>query len=73
MIDETLIASLAIDDSDADALLNEMFGSDVDAAMEKLVGERVSDLSPGKLIKGRVIGFSSATTSSSRSASRAKA
>ncbi|MEM7755960.1 MAG: S1 RNA-binding domain-containing protein, partial [Planctomycetota bacterium] len=58
MIDETLIASLGIDDADTDSLLNEVFGSDVDAGMERLVGERVSDLSPGKLIKGRVIGFS---------------
>ncbi|MEM1185756.1 MAG: 30S ribosomal protein S1 [Planctomycetota bacterium] len=58
MIDETLIASLGIDDTDAQSLLDEVFGSDVDAGMERLVGERVSDLSPGKLIKGRVIGFS---------------
>ncbi len=58
MIDETLIASLGIDDAEAQKLLDEMFGGDTDGAMERLVGDRVADLAPGKLIKGRIIGFS---------------
>jgi len=57
MVDETLIASLGIEDTDAQALLDEAFGSGgVD--MESLLGDQVGDLQPGKLIKGRVIGFS---------------
>ncbi len=58
MIDETLIASLGVDDAEAQKLLDEMFGGDTDAGMEQLVGDRVADLAPGKLIKGRIIGFS---------------
>ncbi|MEO1513224.1 MAG: S1 RNA-binding domain-containing protein, partial [Planctomycetota bacterium] len=57
MIDETLIASLGVDDAEAMALLEEHFSEGTDNAMETLVGDQVTDLRPGKLIKGRVIGF----------------
>ena len=57
MVDETLIASLGIEDTDAQALLDEAFGAD-GMDMESLLGDQVADLQPGKLIKGRVIGFS---------------
>ena len=59
MIDETLIASLGFDESEADALLGEHFESKggADAVMENLVGEHTADLRKGKIIKGRVIGF----------------
>ncbi len=57
MIDETLIASLGIEDTDAQALLDEAFGAD-GMDMDSLLGDQADDLQPGKLIKGRVIGFS---------------
>jgi hypothetical protein len=58
MIDETLIADLGISDIDALELLNDHFGEGTDGGMESLIGEHVADLQVGKLIKGRVIGFS---------------
>ncbi len=61
MIDETLIASLGIEDIDADALLQEAYGGRLaggEGAMDNLVGDQFTKLTPGKLIKGRVIGFS---------------
>ncbi|MEQ8769563.1 MAG: 30S ribosomal protein S1 [Phycisphaerales bacterium] len=57
MVDETLIASLAIDDAEADALMAEAFGSSGQDTMEGLIGEQTADMAPGSLIKGRVIGF----------------
>ncbi len=58
MIDEILIASLGLTDKDTDALLAGMFGDEgSDAAMESLLGKELGDLTPGKLIKGKVIGF----------------
>ncbi|USN97897.1 MAG: 30S ribosomal protein S1 [Phycisphaeraceae bacterium] len=58
MIDETLIASLGIEDADAEALLAEALGDRLNDGMESLLDERVEELSPGKLIKGKIIGFS---------------
>ncbi len=55
MIDETLIANLGLDMSEADKLVREALGGEEDG-MEQLMGE-VSDLSSGSLIKGKVIGF----------------
>lgn len=55
MVDETLIASLGIADAEAQAMLDAAFGG---ASMETFLGQQVGDLTPGKLIKGRVIGFS---------------
>ncbi|KAA0217501.1 MAG: 30S ribosomal protein S1 [Leptolyngbya sp. PLA3] len=55
MVDETLIASLGIADAEAQAMLDAAFGG---ASMETFLGEQVGDLTPGKLIKGRVIGYS---------------
>ncbi|MBK7404036.1 MAG: 30S ribosomal protein S1 [Phycisphaerales bacterium] len=58
MVDEMLIASLGLTDKDTDALLEGMFsGQSPDAAMEALLGKDLGDLTPGKLIKGKVIGF----------------
>ncbi|MCC7388978.1 MAG: 30S ribosomal protein S1 [Phycisphaerales bacterium] len=58
MIDEILIASLGLTDKDTDALLAGMFGEEgSEAAMESLLGKELGDLTPGKLIKGKVIGF----------------
>jgi small subunit ribosomal protein S1 len=58
MIDETLIASLGIGDADAEALLLEALGDRAGQGMDSLLDERVEELSPGKLIKGKIIGFS---------------
>ncbi len=58
MIDETLIASLGVEDADAEALLAEALGDRADAGMDSLLDSRIEELSPGKLIKGKIIGFS---------------
>ncbi|TVQ61108.1 MAG: 30S ribosomal protein S1 [Phycisphaerales bacterium] len=55
MIDETLIASLGLDMSEADKLVRDALGGEEDG-MDQLMGE-VSDLNSGSLIKGKVIGF----------------
>jgi len=61
MIDESLIASLRIADDEAAALLREAYGSKVgttdETYMDSLMGEQIADLTPGKLIKGKVIGM----------------
>ncbi len=59
MIDENLIASLGIADDEALALLGEAFGENADAQnqMDTILSDQATDLSPGKLIKGTVIGF----------------
>jgi len=62
MVDETLIASLGLDDSETDTLLRSSYGADFANAapgeyMESFLTGQVADLVPGKLIKGKVIGF----------------
>ncbi|MDQ7013450.1 MAG: 30S ribosomal protein S1 [Planctomycetota bacterium] len=58
MIDETLIASLGVTDSDTDDLLKGMFDDkSTEEAMDELLGKELGDVSPGKLIKGRIIGM----------------
>jgi small subunit ribosomal protein S1 len=61
MIDETLLASLGAPDKEAEALLTEAFGKKAAAAdeqyMDSFLGEAIADLSPGKLIKGKIVGF----------------
>ena len=59
MIDETLIASLGINDDETMALLGEAFGSQADAddRMDNILADQNTDLESGKLIKGTVIGF----------------
>ncbi len=56
MIDETLIASLGVGDADAEALIREALGAD-EPDMDSLLGDQAQDMSPGSLIKGRVIGM----------------
>jgi small subunit ribosomal protein S1 len=58
MIDETLIASLGIEDADAEALLSEALGDRAAAGMDDLLDERIDSLETGKLIQGKIIGFS---------------
>ncbi len=58
MIDEILIASLGLTDTDTDAMLESMFGgSGSEAAMESVLSKELGDLTPGKLIKGKIIGY----------------
>ncbi len=58
MVDEILIASLGLTDKDTDALLRGVFTEQSpDEAMEAVLGKELGDLTPGKLIKGKVIGF----------------
>ncbi len=59
MIDENLIASLGIADDEALALLGEAFGENADSEMrmDTILSDQDTDLTPGKLIKGKVIGF----------------
>jgi len=59
MIDENLIASLGIGDDDALAMLGDEL-SDAEARssrMDSLITDQAQDLTAGKLIKGKVIGF----------------
>ncbi len=62
MIDETLIASLGLADDEASAMLRDAYGADMAKAesgmyMDSLLKDQIADLIPGKLIKGKVIGF----------------
>lgn len=59
MIDENLIASLGIADDETMALLGEAFGDNAgsDNRMDTILSDQSDDLQPGKLIKGKVIGF----------------
>ncbi len=58
MIDETLIASLGIEDADAEALLSEALGDRATGGMDDLLDERMDSLETGTLIQGKIIGFS---------------
>ncbi len=58
MIDETLIASLGIDDNETDALLREAFGDQVSSVdMDELLGSQIADFTPGSILDGEIIGF----------------
>ncbi|MDX2131317.1 MAG: 30S ribosomal protein S1 [Planctomycetota bacterium] len=60
MIDETLIASLGLADDEASAMLREAMGAKAaqgDEYMDSLVGTQMADLAPGKLVRGKIIGF----------------
>ncbi|MCL4743032.1 MAG: 30S ribosomal protein S1 [Phycisphaerales bacterium] len=58
MVDETLIASLGLTDAETDRLLAEALGKSPAAAhMDAFLVDNLADLSPGKIIKGKVIGF----------------
>ena len=61
MIDESLIASLGIADADLDKMMAGALGARAAGKpgeyMDSLLKEQKVDLTPGKLIKGKVIGF----------------
>jgi small subunit ribosomal protein S1 len=58
MIDEVLIASLGIDEGEADSLIRDALGEDVaQGNMDPLLGEAMGDLSADKILTGKVIGM----------------
>ncbi|GJQ28326.1 MAG: 30S ribosomal protein S1 [Phycisphaerae bacterium] len=59
MIDETLIASLGIGDDEASKMLAAAMGTKTQGAdyMDGLVATKMADLTPGKLVRGKVRGF----------------
>jgi len=58
MIDETLIASLQIADAEVEAMLRGTAAAGKKSNhMDEFLGEAIEGLTPGKLIKGKVIGF----------------
>jgi small subunit ribosomal protein S1 len=59
MIDESLIASLSINDADVEALLrgSPAAGKSAKGYMDGFLGEQNADLAPGRLVKGKVVGF----------------
>lgn len=58
MIDENLIASLGLDDSEALALLDKAFGQKVaEGDMDSILGESIKQFTPGAILEGRIIGF----------------
>jgi len=58
MIDESLIASLNVADAEIEALLKgtEAAGKK-NGHMDSFLGDQIGDLTPGKLIKGKIVGF----------------
>jgi small subunit ribosomal protein S1 len=61
MIDETLLASLGLTDGEADALLAQALGTTTKGNnakyMDSLITEQSADLAPGKVIRGKIIGY----------------
>ncbi len=58
MIDETLIATLAIADAEAEAMLKEAYGVKVaEGDMDSLLGETIQDFSAGTILEGHIVGF----------------
>ncbi len=61
MIDESLIESLGVNDAEAQAMLNAAYGAQLSGGqteyMDSLLGQQIDELIPGKLIKGKIIGF----------------
>jgi small subunit ribosomal protein S1 len=59
MIDENLIASLGISDDIANSMVRDALGKKAgdEEYMDSLLGQQINDLTPGKLIKGKIIGY----------------
>jgi small subunit ribosomal protein S1 len=61
MIDETLIASLGLTDDEAQRMLREAFGPKAAGQsaeyMDTFLKDQIADLTPGRLIKGKIIGY----------------
>jgi len=59
MVNENLIADLQIDDSQADSLLAEAFGTSTlqESDIESMIADRISDFKPGSILTGRIVGI----------------
>ncbi|MCC6907981.1 MAG: 30S ribosomal protein S1 [Phycisphaerales bacterium] len=58
MVDHNLIGDLSVSDSDAKALLERAFGPSAETFdMDSLLAEQFSDLTPGSILKGRIVGM----------------
>ncbi|CAG0977193.1 polyribonucleotide nucleotidyltransferase [Phycisphaerales bacterium] len=59
MIDETLIASLGLADDEASQMIRDAMGAKGKGTeyMESLVATQMADLTPGKLVRGKVVGY----------------
>ncbi len=57
MVDKNLMASLSVDDSEAEAMLTAVLGAEfAKGSMDAVLGKTVSDLKPGGILKGKIIG-----------------
>lgn len=59
MVNENLIADLEIDDSQAESLLAEAFGTPTlqESDIESMIADRISDFKPGSILTGRIVGI----------------
>ncbi len=58
MVNRTLIASLSIEDIEAEAMLEAAFGSAVAGGdMEELLSDNIADFSSGSILTGKIIGM----------------
>ncbi len=61
MIDESLIASLSLNDAEIDSMLKGAYGSKVSGDrgtyMDSFLGQQIEGLAAGKLIKGKIVGI----------------
>ncbi len=58
MIDEALMASLGLKDNDIDTMLEAAMGGRTgDAGLEHLLSRQVDSQTPGKIIKGKIVGM----------------
>jgi len=60
MIDENLIASLGMSDSEAEAMVSAAYDRKLGGGatyMDSLLDQKVADLSPNRVIKGKIIGY----------------
>src|SRR6185369_2301951 len=57
MVDRNLIADLEVDDTEAEAMLQDAYGTDVAKGnMDGLIQDQVGDFKPGSILKGKIIG-----------------
>ncbi len=58
MVDQNLIADLSVSDDDARLMLQEAFGDTfIDSEVSSLLTDRIADLKPGTILKGKIIGM----------------
>jgi len=58
MVDKNLIATLDVDDNEAESMIADAYGSEVaDGDMEGLLGDAITDFKPGSILQGKIIGM----------------